>query len=62
METKTEVKTYKIDFKCPNCSDGYLRPTGMVLMSYPARYPHNCTHCDYKETFFKKYPTIEYGE
>lgn len=59
MEEKKEVKTFKVDYKCPKCKRGYLRHNGLVLTSYPAQYPHNCNNkdCDYDETFLDKtYP------
>lgn len=61
-ETK-EVKTFTVDYKCPVCDDGYLRPTGTVLTSYPPQYPHMCNResgCGYGETFNKIYPHIDY--
>jgi len=53
METRTEVKLFKVDYKCPRCDKGHLRHTGKVLMSSPAKYPHECNNpdCDYAETF-----------
>lgn len=62
MEEKTEVKTYKVDFKCPNCNIGYLRNNGTVLTTYPPIYPHNCnnSNCNYAENFKITYPYYEY--
>jgi len=62
METKSEVKTIQIDYLCPKCEKGFLRPTGLVLNSYPPQYPHSCNNinCDYKETFNVCYPYNEY--
>jgi len=63
MEEIKEVKTFKVDYKCPKCGKGYLRPTGTVLTSYPPQYPHKCTKCDYMETFMDKtYPYYTYKE
>jgi len=60
MEKYTEVKTYEVDYKCPKCNDGYLRPTGYTLMSYPVKFPHVCNKCQYGITLDKSYPTIEH--
>ena len=60
METQQKVETVKIDFKCPKCNDGHLRPTGMALTTHPAQFPHKCTDCEYGETFYKTYPYIDY--
>lgn len=60
MEIKKEVKVYLVEYKCPSCENGHLLPTGNVLMTYPAKYPHKCTECEYTETFFVQYPKIQY--
>lgn len=58
METKTEVRSYKIDHSCPQCKTGLLRPTGIALLSSPMKYPHECDSCKYAETFTVNYPYI----
>jgi hypothetical protein len=61
MEVKNEVKTVRVDYLCPKCEKGFLRPTGQVLSSNPPQYPHKCNNpdCDYYETFMgKTYPYI----
>lgn len=63
METRKEVRTIQVDYRCPKCNRGFLRPTGNVLTVYPPRYPHKCNNpeCDYGETFSDKaYPYIDY--
>jgi hypothetical protein len=63
MEIKKEVKTIQVDYLCPACGKGNLRPTGNTLFTYPASYQHICnntTTCCYSETFDKKYPYLEY--
>lgn len=60
MEKYTEVKTYQIDYKCPECNDGYLRPSGFVYMSHPVQYPHICNICQYTITLDKSYPILEH--
>lgn len=61
MEEIKETKTFKVDYKCPKCETGYLRPTGMCLPMNPPAYPHQCNKCEYSETFTgKTYPYIEY--
>lgn len=61
METTKEVKTIQVDYDCPKCEVGKLRPTGQKLLSYPLQYPHKCTECDFTETFRgKTYPYIIY--
>lgn len=62
METKTKVQTFEVDFKCPKCKDGFLRPTGTILTSNPPVIPHLCNldGCNYGENFNRSYPRIEY--
>lgn len=63
METKTIVHPVMIDYKCPKCDIGYLRPTGTVFACDPPHYPHSCNNpnCYYGETIRdKQYPYIEY--
>lgn len=58
-----EVKIVQIDFKCPNCTTGYLRPTGQVFTTMPPMIPHRCNNplCNYTQTFTDKgYPYIDY--
>ena len=56
MSEIREVKVKSVDEKCPVCNNGYMRPTGIVLMSNPPMYPHKCTNCDYEQTYNVKYP------
>ncbi len=44
---RTEVKAYRIERPCEEegC-DGMIESCdGVVLLSYPAQYPHRCTKC-----------------
>lgn len=61
-EEEIKVSPVKIDFKCPRCDAGHLRPTGTCLTSNPPQYPHMCDNndCGYGETFNKIYPFIDY--
>jgi hypothetical protein len=63
MEERKEVKTIKVDYLCPKCGKGYLRPTGQVFTTNPPQYPHRCNNpeCDYGETFMGiAYPYFDY--
>ena len=62
-EEKKEVTSFKVDFKCPVCNEGYLRPTGACLPVNPPLFPHMCNResgCGYGETFKVSYPYIDY--
>lgn len=60
MEVEKEVRVLKIDFECPKCEAGFLRPTGAALMSNPPIYPHKCNSCEYVQSFKHSYPIIRY--
>ena len=61
MEERREVKTFEVDFKCPKCGAGYLRPTGIVCDNNPPTYPHKCTNCNYNKVIKgHKYPYLVY--
>ena len=60
---RKEVRVFQIDYRCPKCGKGYLRPTGIVCSANPPVRPHKCTNpdCDYAETITgNAYPYIEY--
>jgi len=62
-ETRKNVRIVEVDFKCPNCTTGYLRPTGSVYTTNPPMIPHRCNNplCNHGETFTNKsYPYIDY--
>lgn len=59
MEVKKLVKTYEVDMQCDKCGDK-VRPTGVVLSSYPASYPHVCRKCGEHYIFDTTYPHQEY--
>jgi len=63
-EIKTEVKVYKIDYVCDECKDGFLLPTGVMLPTCPAQYPHKCSNslCNRQITFRNQYPRIVYDD
>lgn len=61
MEIKTETKQIEVDFECPECKNGKLRPTGEELETFPIQYPHKCNECSYTETFVDiQYPYFIY--
>ena len=63
MEERQEVKTIQVDYKCPRCSTGYLRPVGIMCDNHPPAYLHKCNNpeCDYHEVIKNnKYPYVEY--
>jgi hypothetical protein len=63
MEEKRQVKTFEVDYKCPKCGIGYLRPTGIAVGGFPMQYPHSCNNpeCDYHEIMKGyQYPYLVY--
>ena len=62
-QVSKKTNTMKVDFKCPKCEKGHLRPNGTSVMTYPPQHPHNCNNfeCDYSEIFIDTiYPYIDY--
>lgn len=64
METNVDVKSVRVDYRCPECKKGYLRPSGTIFTTEPPQYPHNCNNpnCKYGQTFNKSYPYIDWVE
>lgn len=60
MEKRQEVRTLQVDYECPVCKSGMLRPNGQVFSSNPLQYGHVCNVCDYTQTFTVTYPYIDY--
>lgn len=61
-ETRIEVRTFQVDNTCAQCSEGKMRPTGVMFFSNPPLYEHRCTDCDYVMGYRKSYPYIDYEE
>jgi hypothetical protein len=63
-EEKKQVVNIRVDFKCPMCVNGYLRPMGTVFTTNPPMIPHKCNNpsCDYGETFNVAYPYMDKEE
>ena len=58
MEFLTEVKTYKAEYVCDKCNNGYMLPTGVILTSIPPQYPHKCSACGDVANLRKSYPAF----
>jgi transposase-like protein len=58
MPEVRKVETSQVDERCPVCGQGWMRPTGITLMSNPPQYPHKCTSCAYEQTYSVRYPYI----
>lgn len=63
-ELNHKVETIAVDFQCPECLTGRLRPTGRRYPMNPPKFPHKCNNpeCTYIETFEITYPYIDYKE
>lgn len=60
-EKSYEVRAFELDYACdhPGCG-GFMRPTGMKLMSSGPQFPHECYVCGARKTLNVKYPTLAY--
>jgi len=58
MERPNKTNTRYIDYRCPKCQNGWMRPTGLTSPS--PKFLHECTQCGYEEAFDIKYPHMIY--
>lgn len=61
MIKSKEVKVYQDKLYCPVCEHEMIA-TGVVLLSYPAQYEHECPKCKKILITGKSYPCIRYEE
>jgi uncharacterized Zn finger protein len=60
-EIKQEVKMFSVDMICDKCGKGKMEyKDGMMLLTDPPKFKHTCSNCGYVETYFCKYPKLEY--
>jgi predicted Zn-ribbon and HTH transcriptional regulator len=50
--------TRHIDYRCPKCQTGWMRPTGLTSPS--SKFLHECNQCGYEAAFDIKYPHAIY--
>lgn len=60
MESRTEVRVFKIDKSCDKCNQGMMIFNGSTFTTFHTVYDHRCNQCGHLETYKKKYPVIEY--
>ena len=60
MEEKFEAKVFWTHQRCDDCDNGYMKPTGTVLTTYPPIYPHRCDRCGAVKSFSVSYPYMTY--
>ena len=60
MEHEYEVVAIMVKLACDECA-GEMNPTGVMLMSDPPKYPHECDDCGHTEIVIdRKYPYVKY--
>ncbi len=66
MEERKELKTIRVNYKCPKCYKGYLIRSGKsICLTDHIEYPHYCDNadCNYSEKIKDKiYPYTYYEE
>ena len=62
METRKEVKVFKVVMMCPKCNEAEMEYTGITFSTNPPKYQHQCPVCGYKDSYIKTYPSVEYEE
>lgn len=58
MIEKKPVTPISVDYRCDSCKEGFMRPNGEILTSYPAQYPHVCNKCFVGQSFDRTYPYV----
>lgn len=61
-EVMEPVDVYRVDRICDKCHEGRMRPTGIVLTSFPEQIQHVCTSCGNVQAYMFSYPRIVYVE
>lgn len=59
--TQSPIVSRCIDYQCDQCHNGMMRPTNIMLMTDPPKYPHKCNTCGHEQVFSVKYPFISYS-
>lgn len=56
MEKVANAQLILVEYVCDECQQGLMRPNGVMLMSNPPQYPHQCTNCGSTKVFYNQYP------
>jgi len=56
MPEVRKVTTDQVDERCPVCKEGWMRPNGIVFQTASSKYEHQCTNCNYKQSYSVRYP------
>lgn len=60
METETEVKTFRVHLKCPDCDKNMMLECNGNYMK-GGKNIYKCSLCQITHYTSKKYPYIKYG-
>ena len=58
MPEVRNVQSQQVDEKCPDCGQGWMRPTGIVKPTLPPQYEHACNACGSKRDYGVRYPYV----
>jgi len=59
-EEEREVRTFIVEQRCENCSNGYMQFTVKNIKHSKTVYIHNCDYCNSTKNFKEKYPLTRY--
>ncbi|MNO34235.1 hypothetical protein D3C76_242660 [compost metagenome] len=63
MEETFLVKQVGVKYKCDQCENGEMRPTGkMIMHETHATFVHRCDNCESEIDLKEKYPLIRYDQ
>ena len=60
MEIKTNVKTYRVDYRCDQCKQENMVDTGKSIYVGGVMYEHQCPMCGFRKNLNCKYPKLVY--
>lgn len=58
-EVRTIMTPIQVDMAC-ECIVGFMRPTGVSLLSHPPKYEHKCNNCGHIDAFENQYPYMTF--
>lgn len=60
-EVEIPGKAVVIDYECPECPDGVMRPTGISWSGTwgSPNCPHECEECGHQKILDRRYPATE---
>ena len=59
-EQRHKVTAVEVEYRCDQCEEGVMRPTGLMQPTSPPKYQHKCNKCGAVGYLYLMYPCIRY--